>query len=74
MRNLYHPKYEIDIVRKNSEIRRLLVNRGEVLWNGERRFQMLYQDITERVHIEKALQDSYNKLDKTLDAVIRRWH
>jgi putative nucleotidyltransferase with HDIG domain len=32
---------------------------------------MLYQDITERVHIEKALQDSYNKLDKTLDAVIQ---
>jgi len=55
----------------NSEIRRLLVNRGEVLWNGERRFKMLYQDITERVRTEKALQDSYNKLDKTLDAVIQ---
>jgi len=64
-------KYENDIVSNNGEIRRLLVNRGEVLWNGERRFQMLYQDITERVHTEKALQDSYNKLDKNLDAVIR---
>ena len=64
-------KYENDIVRKNGEIRRLLVNRGEVLWNGERRFQMLYQDVTERVQAEKELQASYNKLDKTLDAVIQ---
>ena len=64
-------KYEIDIVSKTGEIHRLLVSRGEVLWNGERRFQMLYQDITERMRTEKALQESYDKLDKTLDAVIR---
>jgi PAS domain S-box-containing protein len=65
------PNYEIGIVSKTGEIRRLLVSRGEVLWNGERRFQMLYQDITERKRTEKALQESYDKLDKTLDAVIR---
>jgi HD-GYP domain-containing protein (c-di-GMP phosphodiesterase class II) len=63
--------YEIDIVRKTGEIRRLMVSRGEVLWNGERRFQMLYQDITERIRTAKALQASYDKLDKTLDAVIQ---
>lgn len=63
--------YEIDIVRKTGEIRRLIVSRGEVLWNGERKFQMLYQDITERRRTEKALLESYDKLNKTLDAVIQ---
>ena len=63
--------YEIDIVRKNGDIRRLLINRGEVLWNGERQFQVLCQDITARVQAEKALQETYDKLDKTLDAVIQ---
>ncbi|MFZ1914284.1 MAG: response regulator, partial [Dehalococcoidales bacterium] len=52
--------YELDIIRKTGEIRQLLVSRGEVLWNGERRYQMLYQDITERKQTEKALQASYN--------------
>jgi PAS domain S-box-containing protein len=64
-------KYEVDIVCKTGEIRHLLVNRGDVLWNGEQRFQMLYQDITERKRNAKALQASYDKLDQTLDAVIR---
>ena len=39
--------YEIEIIRKDGEIRRLLVNRGEVRWNGQRQFQTLDQDITE---------------------------
>jgi PAS domain S-box-containing protein len=65
------PNYEIDIVRKNGEIRNLLVNRGEVLWNGDRQFQALYQDITARVQAEKGLDESHDKLRKTLDAVIQ---
>ena len=40
--------YEISIVRKDGQIRNLVVSRGEVLWNGEKQFQVLYQDITER--------------------------
>jgi PAS domain S-box-containing protein len=41
-------EYEISIVRKNGEVRHLQVFRKEVLWNGERQFQTIYQDITER--------------------------
>jgi len=40
--------YEISIVRKDGQVRHLAVSRGEVLWNSERQFQMVYQDITER--------------------------
>ena len=40
-------EYEIAIVRKNGEIRRLQVFRKEVFWNSEKQFQMLYVDITE---------------------------
>lgn len=65
------PNYEIEIVRKNGEIRNLLVNRGEVFWDGKEQIQTLYQDITERKRAEKALDESYDKLRKTLDAVIQ---
>jgi PAS domain S-box-containing protein len=40
--------YEIGIVRKDGQIRYLAVSRGEVLWNGEKQSQVVYQDITER--------------------------
>jgi PAS domain S-box-containing protein len=40
-------EYEISIVRKNSEIRHLLVYRKDILWNGERQFQVIYVDITD---------------------------
>jgi PAS domain S-box-containing protein len=40
--------YEISIVRKDGQVRYLSVSRAEVIWNGKREFQMVYQDITER--------------------------
>jgi PAS domain S-box-containing protein len=48
--------YEISIVRKDGQVRRLSVSRGEVLWDGERQFQIVYQDITESKRAEEALQ------------------
>ena len=50
--------YEISIVRKDGQVRWLSVSRGEVLWNGEKQFQVVYQDITDHKRAEEALEKS----------------
>jgi two-component system cell cycle sensor histidine kinase/response regulator CckA len=58
----YQPsEYEISIIRKNSDVRHLQVYRKEILWNGERQNQVVYQDITERKKGEDALVKSEEK-------------
>ncbi|MDP3003764.1 MAG: PAS domain S-box protein [Bacteroidales bacterium] len=53
-------EYEICIVKKNGEVRRLQVFRKEVLWNNERQYQVLYHDITEHKRAEETLaQEQY---------------
>ena len=61
------PQFEMSIVRKDGEIRHLQVFRKEVLWNGERRVQSLYQDITERKRAEKTLQESEERYRALLE-------
>jgi|GEM_PF-528563 len=53
----YSPSnYEVNIVRKDGEIRHLQVFRKEVIWNGARQFQVLYQDITKRRRAEENIR------------------
>jgi PAS domain S-box-containing protein len=58
-------EYEIDIVRKNGEIRHLLVFRNEVFWDGAKQFQVIYQDITERKQAESQKEDALAALRKS---------
>jgi PAS domain S-box-containing protein len=60
--------YEINIIRKNGEIRHLQVHRKGILWNGIPQFQAIYQDITERKRVEEALRESEGIFNQFLAA------
>jgi PAS domain S-box-containing protein len=45
-------EYEVNVVRKNGEVRHLLVSRKGQLWNGKKQYQLLYRDITESKQAE----------------------
>lgn len=54
-------EYELEIKRNNGDLRRLLVSRGEVIWNNQKQDQVIYQDITEKAQFERALKESEKK-------------
>ena len=53
-------EYEIDIIRKDGKVRHLQVYRKEIIWNGKKQNQVIYQDIALRKQLEETLQ----KFDK----------
>ncbi len=60
-------RVEISIVRKDGEIRHLETIRKEVVWNGEKQYQLINQDITERKQAEQALRRSEENLHHSID-------
>lgn len=50
--------YDIDIKRKNGEVRHVKVWRKEVIWNRQKHFQVINLDVTDQKHTELALQRS----------------
>ena len=64
-------EYEINIIRKNDEIRHLHVFRKEIFWNGKRQSQVVYQDITERRQAEEKLNETLESLRKSIKTTIQ---
>jgi PAS domain S-box-containing protein len=55
-------EYDLCIVKKDGEVHHLRVFRKAVLWNGEKQFQVIYQDITERELAEQELRVSREQM------------
>jgi PAS domain S-box-containing protein len=64
-------EYEISIVRKDGEVRHLRAFRKEILWNGVKKDQIIYQDITERKRAEEERQQSFERVRKALRATVQ---
>jgi PAS domain S-box-containing protein len=62
-------EYEINIVRKNGEVRHVQVFRKAVWWNGARQFQLIYQDITDRKQAEAKLRQQTDAMDAAIDGM-----
>jgi PAS domain S-box-containing protein/putative nucleotidyltransferase with HDIG domain len=67
----YPSEYEIGIIRKTGEIRRLRVFRKAISWNGQKQFQAIYQDITEQKKVEEKLKKTLISLRNALDGVVK---
>jgi len=65
-------EYNIGIVRKDGEVRHLHVFRKDILWNGERQFQVLYNDITDRKQAEERFHASLGEKDILLREIHHR--
>ena len=65
------PEYEIGIVRKGGEVRRLQVWRKEILWNGSKNYQVIYRDVTDIKSAQEKVGRTLEKLRKAYGATIQ---
>ncbi len=66
-------EYGVSIVRKSGEVRLLQVFRRAILWNGEKQFQVIYQDVTERNRAEKALRGAETLWRLSIDNMLEAY-
>ncbi len=59
-------QYDLNIVRPDGEVRHLQVFPKNVLWNGERRYQSIYLDITERKQAEQREEELQQELSLSM--------
>jgi PAS domain S-box-containing protein len=52
---------EVDIIRKDGQIRHLQLSTKELIWNDKQQLQTIYNDVTERKEAEDALYESEAK-------------
>jgi PAS domain S-box-containing protein len=64
-------EYEVSIVRNDGEIRNLYVFRKDIFWNGNKQYQVIYQDITGRREAEKKLSQTLKNLRHSIKATIQ---
>jgi len=67
----YASEYEISIIRKTGETRRLQVFRKEIIWNRQKQFQAIYQDITERKSAQEKLIETLSGLRTAIGGIIQ---
>jgi PAS domain S-box-containing protein len=63
-------RYEVDIVRKDGEIRNIVVFHRDIIWNGKKQFQTIWHDVTEHKKAEadrEALLEDLQKLNARLE-------
>ena len=65
-------EYGIGIIRKNGEVRHLQVIRKKILWDGERQYLVIYQDITERKQQTEELLRSIREKELLLKEIHHR--
>jgi PAS domain S-box-containing protein len=61
--------YEVSIVRKDGEVRRLHIHRRAILWDRKEQFEVVYQDITERSRMEETLRESEQRFRELFDNI-----
>ncbi len=58
---------ELTIIRKDGSLRKLLGYDFEILWNGERRVQIVYEDITEKNKTETDLKKEQDNFRRSIE-------